>query len=409
MMAALEAQNARASQRGGGGGGGDVEWYKTPAPQHEGMSAEYNILVLPRAYPLDGRLPMMTSSQHGTQIRGQFRSIMCVREDGKLNGGADEHTAPECAVCNEMERRYAMMRQTDRGSPESEHWKKQAGYLRPKDRIFMQVFDLDNPTRHYKQADGKPVFVPAVWGFGRGVQKKLTQLMKDVGLIWNPAGFTPLKVTVQKTGPESRDVEYSFFPDLGLINAARLPQGYEPILENLFDLDLLRKTPSPQDLAPFLPADAQPQQAVQVAVPAAYGQPPAVAQPGAVAAPAMPAVGVQPYAPQMPPAAPQAPVAAAQTYAPPSTPMPPAAPPVAPQAAPAPPAMPGPIPGPASPPSQVAPQHPPNPAAAPPGPPVGASSPPLPAAAPLPPAAPSGPPAPPMPPSVPPIPGQGGS
>lgn len=410
LLAELNAQAALENRSLFAGGGTGAEFWspnKPPATKEGvGQTTENYILVLPG--PDAARAPWVLTATHGGMSQGKYRSIVCPRQDHLINNPGDEAGVPPCAVCDAADNRFDQMRNFQKGSRDGEYWKQQGKNLMPRDRDYVQIFDLLNPQAHYDATSGE--FKPLVWGFGRSVMKALRGIVTEagVGSYWNPQiGFTPLKVLITRDGVEDRNIKYELYPVLSQIRQGALPAGYEPILSSLVDLQSYRQQPSLQELQDFA-GDGQsgapggpPQQ--QLAPPAAQNPYAATAAAQAAPPPAQTA-----YTPPAQPA-----------YTPPPAPNNPTPAPAAPAAPPSPPAVAAGVAGAPNPAAGYAP--PPAPPAAPP---VAAAAPPPPAAAAAPPppppaaAAPTAPPGPPpgptsAPPSapslppMPPIPGQG--
>lgn len=425
-------------QRGGGGGGRDVDWYKPKMPTVVGQTLESYVLILPRSLEHVGGLPWVQTCQHFVMARGQQTSVVCPQADYLIQNPEDKPGAPFCPICDAMENLYGQMRQHPKGSPEAESFKKRAGDLRPRDRGFANVIDLDDIQSHWKvdQQAGTAGAVPKVYGLGFDVLKKLRAIYGEYGVFWHPTGFTRLKILATKTGPDQRNVKYDIMASMP-IQGAQIPQGYEGALQQLIDLESFRKVLPTHELAAFIPAAArgeghtvapgmppnpyggypsappaaapgyQPPPAQQYAPPPQqqYAPPPPTSYAPPAAAPAMPPPPPTQYA--APPAA-APPTAMPPAPPPPTMPPAPAAPPPAPpHAAPPPQAAPPPPPPPTTPgyptppvpppapttaqPPWEAPPPPPSTAAAPP-PPAPTSMPPPPAAPPMPPAPPAAPP-----------------
>lgn len=354
-------------------------FWKPRKPKTIGETVENIILVLPLDYPMTQPVPWIKTAQHSAMRAGQFSSIICPAHDARMN---DEPARP-CLICDEKDRRFAQMREHPKGSPQSESAKREAQKLNERDRFFMHVFDLQDPSvANWDAAQGKAV--PAIWGISRGQRKELEEIIGQVGMFWHPDGLTPIKVNVTKDGPEDKNIKYDMRVVIDQVGSAQLPPGWEGALQNLGDLNSLRKLPTDAEMQAFLGVPATP------AASYAPGAPP---NPYAAPVPAAPAMHVPPAMHAMPVAA------MAAVAAPPPVAAPPTPPPVA--TAPAPPVP----PGPPAPPVVAAP--PPQPPAPPEAPPVAPSlpAPPVPPSAPpVPPAGPSAAVTPPGPPSLPPPP-----
>jgi hypothetical protein len=387
-----------------GGSGADFEFWKPAAPAVQNASQDYYVLILPPVQ--QGALPWVVTAQHGKQVKGQFMSVPCPRNDAIANG-VPGGNAPACPVCDEQERKFKTSRQYPENSPERDWWFDKASQLRSKFRYFVNVFDLGNPQQHVKMVDGQQKIVPAVWAMSEGLWKDLIKLSGETGPYWLPGRFTPVKVTSTRKGPEARDVRYDVQLVVTQVGVGAIPAGFEGVLHGLDTLSGLRRQANPQDLATFIGNDAAlggPPMAMGYAAPPPnpYAAPPQMAyaspNPYAQQAP-------NPYAQQAPnPYAQQAPNPYAQQNGQGQQPLsgyPAPAPPAPSYAPPAPPPSYGPPPG------YPAPSAPYNPppaygapiGAAPPMPMAAPPDPPTPPGPPVPPSAPSGPPsAPPMPP-----------
>jgi hypothetical protein len=382
----------------------DDEWYETNKPDAVGRTTEGYILALPISLASPGALPFAMTAQHHITVRGKQSSVICPKRDAQIRDPEGRNgPPPECPICDAAEFCFKEMYRFEKGTAEGEMWKQRGKDLNPRDRCFMNVFDLDNVQGHWKvnAETGTAGAVPKIWGFGPEVMKKLMAIAGEVGPFWHPSAFTRLKILCTRTGTEQRNIKYDVTLTMP-IAGVQIPQGYEGALQQLIDIDYYRRVRPLAEMAAFVPGYARVggegggSMAAPPAIPNPYAPPPpnpyAPPQQQYAPPPAQYAPPQQQYAP---PPAQYAPPPQAAQYAPPVTP-PPAPPPAQyappPQAAQyAPPVTPPPAPPPAqyAPPPQAAQYAPPPPAPAAYAPPAAAyAPPPMPAYAPPPAAAP---------------------
>ena len=253
-MARLQAATA-ARQRPSAGEKRDDEWYSTAKPDVVGRVTESYLLALPSSMANPGALPYRMTAQHHITVRGQQSSVICPKRDAQIRDPEGRNgPPPSCPICDASEFCFAQMYKHEKGTAEGEMWKQRGKDLSPRDRCFLNVFDLDNVQSHWKQnaETGAAGSVPKIWGFGPEIEKKLRGMIGEIGAFWHPSAFTRLKVLTTRTGTEQRNIKYDVTITMP-IGGAQIPPGYEGALGALIDLDYYCRVRPVAELAAFVP------------------------------------------------------------------------------------------------------------------------------------------------------------
>jgi hypothetical protein len=252
------AQALQQEMESGGGEGGDsldIDWYKPKQPSHVGQSAESTIRILP--WRQDEKFWHKHNRHFCMLDVGNGKRLRLPRVCPRLNVQPGQPPQP-CPICERKER------------AEAAGDKEMAKALAARERYFVNVLDAENQDKHFTQskATGQTVCRSMVWGIGKGVLRKLGNIVGARGQIWDRQIGRYVKVYATKTGPEGRDVRYDA---IDCSESCPLPPGFENI--EVVPLESLDQQRSYQEMAKEISTTypdvaGMPMQAPQQAMPA---------------------------------------------------------------------------------------------------------------------------------------------
>ena len=230
VVQAAYAQARQEAQRFGSGGGGP-QYLKFPGPQGQtrwdgsvpvGYESVVEVYILPPWAPGKNIFMPVKSHFYKSQASPQGTSIGCPGRE-------------TCLVCQSKD--YAM------GLPDPWIQEQAKNFGRVRKQFLYNVVILNNPNGHYDPQIGQ--MRPFLLGAGVVLHNAIGDLIEGRGGAMNivdPMRGRPVRLKRRKTGPNMKDVEYSALDS----DSKALPKEFWPVLQTLWDLDAMQRTPDYQ-------------------------------------------------------------------------------------------------------------------------------------------------------------------